>query len=367
MTRGVILVLLSALALTAPANAAGPLVTGFVDPDSFGDASQRDPSFDRARSAGATAARLILYWSGVAPATRPPGFDATNPFDPAYNWAGFDAQVQAAAARGLEPIVAVMLAPTWAEGAGRGSPGTVRVDPVEYGKFAQAAAARYNGLAFPRVRYWQAWSEPNRDYFFMPQYDGKRIVSAQRYRALVNQLAAAVHAAGPANRVVAGGLAPLGRPGKPAPMAFMRSLFCMSTAGRRTCDLRANPVRIDIWAHHPYTSGGPTHEASARDDVALGDLSEMRGLLRAAVRAGQVRPVGRMRFWVTEFSWDSNPPDRRALGAALHARWTAEALFRMWQHGVSLVTWFLVNDRPISTSPFQSGLFLASGRPKLSM
>ena len=33
----------------------------------------------------------------------------------------------------------------------------------------------------------------------------------------------------------------------------------------------------------------------------------------------------------------------------------------------SLVTWFLVNDQPIRTSPFQSGLFLVDGRPKLSM
>jgi hypothetical protein len=192
-------------------------------------------------------------------------------------------------------------------------------------------------------------------------------VSAIRYRALVNQLAAAVHAVNPGNRVVAGGLAPLGRPGKPAPMAFMRALLCMSTTLRRTCDLRANPIRLDIWSHHPYTSGGPTHEAARRDDVALGDLPEMLRLLRAAVRSGHVRSIGRTGFWVTEFSWDSKPPDPKALGARLHARWTAEALYRMWKHGVSRVTWFLVNDQPIRTSPFQSGLFQTDGRPKLSL
>ena len=251
----------SALALAKPGRCRWPLVTGFVDPDSFADSSRRDQSLDRARSAGATTARLILYWNNVAPATRPPVFDPTNHLDPAYNWAGFDAQVQAAAARGLEPLVAIIATLLRGRGCGDRRARHRARRRVEYGKFAQAAATRYSGLLFPRVRYWQAWTEPNRDDFFMPQYERGRIVSAKRYRALVQQLAAAVHGASPANRVVAGGLAPLGRPGKPAPMAFMRQLLCMSTAQRRTCDLRSSPLRIDVWSHHPYTSGGPTHEA----------------------------------------------------------------------------------------------------------
>ena len=146
------------------------------------------------------------------------------------------------------------------------------------------------------MRYWQAWSEPNRDYFLMPQYAGGQIASATHYRAMVRRFAAGVHAVSPANRVVAGGLAPLGRTGKPSPLAFMRSMLCLSKTLGRACDLRSNPVPIDVWSHHPYTSGGPTHRAAGKDDVALGDLPDMRRVLNAAKRLGHVRSTGRARL-----------------------------------------------------------------------
>ena len=44
---------------------------------------------------------------------------------------------------------------------------------------------------------------------------------------------------------------------------------------------------------------------------------------------------------------------------ALDARWTAESLYQMWHSGVSLATWFLLQDQP-SPSPYQSGLFFHS-------
>jgi hypothetical protein len=80
-----------------------------------------------------------------------------------------------------------------------------------------------------------------------------------------------------------------------------------------------------------------------------------------------------VRFWVTEFSWDSSPPDPIAVPSKLHARWVAEALYRMWKAGVSLVTWFQLRDDPLRTSEFQSGLYLNSGssyandKPKLAL
>src|SRR5207248_1699459 len=73
--------------------------------------------------------------------------------------------------------------------------------------------------------------------------------------------------------------------------------------------------------------------------------------------------------WVTEFSWDSNPPDPKGVPVALEGRWVAEALYRMWSAGVSLVTWFTLRDQSVRTSPYQSGLYfrggsLAADRPK---
>src|SRR5207248_10179685 len=120
-----------------------------------------------------------------------------------------------------------------------------------------------------------------------------------------------------------------------APLRFMRALLCMSKGAtpRRTC---TNRIAFDAWAHHPYTSGGPTHHALRPDDVSLGDLPEMRSLLDAAWRAGSITARHAPQFWVTEFSWDSDPPDPKAVPAQLEARWVAEALYRMWQSRISV-------------------------------
>jgi hypothetical protein len=71
-----------------------------------------------------------------------------------------------------------------------------------------------------------------------------------------------------------------------------------------------------------------------------------------------------MRFWVTEFSWDSDPPDPKGVPKALLARWVPQALYQMWADGVSLVTWFSVRDDPMTTSFYQSGLYFLNGKPK---
>ena len=123
-----------------------------------------------------------------------------------------------------------------------------------------------------------------------------------------------------------------------------------------------------MWSHHPYTFGGPFGKAKHGDDVELGDLPRMRALLRAAVRLHRLVSVQPVKFWVTEFGWATNPPRRHAASLSLASRWTAEALYQMWRSGVSLATWFDLQDRR-SPSPYQSGLYfhsssLGSARPK---
>jgi len=356
-----------------PAAGAQPIRTGIFDPVKFPNAATQEVAFDRTRATGSTFVRLSLHWRSIAPQDRPGAFEPENPASPGYYWNWFDDQVRLALARGLEPIAEIAFAPSWAS-AGDAN-GIVRPEPAEFGMFARAAAIRYSGTyvpspgaaPLPRIRFWQAWGEPNRDYFLLPQYEGGRIVSALRYRAMLSAFAAGVHGVHDTNRVVAGGLAPLGKKGKPAPLAFMRELLCVTRSGGRSCDLRGQRVPIDIWSHHPYTSGGPTHEALGRDDVAIGDLPEMRALLRKAIRLGHVRSHGSVPFWVTEFSWDTRPPDPQGLAASLHARWTSEALYRMWRSGVSLVIWYRIQDEPLSQSMSQSGFFTTRGAPKQSL
>jgi hypothetical protein len=101
----------------------------------------------------------------------------------------------------------------------------------------------------------------------------------------------------------------------------------------------------------------------------------MHKLLNAALRADRVTSRSRVKFWVTEFSWETDPPDSAGVPMKLHSRWLAEAFYRMWSNGVSLVTWFkLVDELEASRDEFkfQSGLYFACAngpscdRPKRS-
>ncbi len=316
----------------------------------------------RVRTAGATAVRLPLSWRSVAPARRPPGFQPTDPADPAYNWSAPDRMISKARAAGIEPLVTVYAAPDWAGG--------THVDAKQFGLFARAAARRYSGSfhGLPRVRRWLAFNEPNLAKYLSPQYKRGRLVSAIRYRKMVNAFAAAVRRVHRDNVVVAGLLAPLNTPTGPGALKFMRAALCVS-GGKHphpTCRTR---VSFDIWSVHPYTSGGPMHRAHGNDGAALGNLPEARKLLRAAVRAGHVRSNRPARLWVTEFSWDSRPPDPLGVPVRLEARWVAEALYRTWKARVGLLTWFQLRDEPLQRTPYQSGLYFkgksfAAARPK---
>jgi hypothetical protein len=276
----------------------------------------------------------------------------------------------------LQPILSVDTAPTWAEGSSAGLsagdqlPGTIRPNAAAFGQFAQAIATRYSGSfgGLPRVRLFQAWNEPNHHLSLSPQFSisptqpatlSTPMESPEIYRAMVNAFADSVHRVHSDNLVIAGGLAPFFRPDvdghAAAPFPFMRQLLCMSSADRPLPGCN-KPVSFDIWAMDPYTSGDPEHKANSPQDASFGDLPRVAHLLRAAVRAHHVVSGGAVRFWITEFSWDSKPPDPFGAPVALETRWVAEALYRAWSDGISLLTWFQTRDDPTS---FDSGLYYA--------
>ena len=97
----------------------GPLMTGFLDPPSFGG-PDKSIALDRVRRAGASFVRILLPWPLVAPGgeTRPAGFSAKDPGDPRYQWSTVDQEVRAVSAKGLSPL---RIRPRGARvGAGRG-------------------------------------------------------------------------------------------------------------------------------------------------------------------------------------------------------------------------------------------------------
>jgi hypothetical protein len=329
----------------------------------------------RIHEAGATLARINVSWAQIAPGVRPTGFVPANPADPGYNWAGIDAQVRSAVGHGLTPYFTVWDAPLWAQ---KDEPhqtliGPYRIaswkpDPAQSGAFARALALRYDGTfsGLPRVRYFEVWDEPNLSLYLSPQIEHGSVVVGDIYRGLLNAFAGSVHAVHEDNVVVAGSLSgfsfltPYGRLGI-APLVFLRKLLCMSAGrvARPTCKTK---VDLDAVSIHPWTSGSPIHHASEKDDISLGDLPKLRRLVDAAFRAGQIRSKAAPHIWITEFAWDTRPPDPNPLTAplALQARWVSEAMHQAWKNKVRVFTWLQLWDQ-LYTEPLQSGLFFRNG------
>ena len=383
-------VAISPLSSTA---AARPLRTGFVEDALYlsPDAAVRNVWMQRTRAAGGSLIRLPAYWKDIAPAHPGARFVAANPASRGYRWGYLDAAVRSAHANGLQVILVVLYAPAWAEGPHRPSwapTGSWRPSPAKLADFGRALARRYRGTfpdlerpgkTLPRVRYYQAWNEVNLYYYLNPQFTKEGAVSPRIYRRMLNRFYAAIKAVEPTDRVLSAGLAPIARPrATVGPLKFMRKLTCMAGPRRPIPSCRGR-ARLDIWDTHPYTTGGPTHDSHWRNDVELGDLPEMTRLLRGADRFDHIQGDHRWTpFWITEFAWDTRPPDPGGVPLLLDKRWTAEALYRMWAAGVSVVTWFQLRDQPPPGDSadwgvtYQCGFYFYSdnpraGRPKPSL
>ena len=343
-----------------------PLRTALFDPFHMSGGSSRP--YQMTRKAGAQFVRLSVRWNAIAPATRPAGFDPTDPTSPGYSWGSLDAAVEAAQGAGLTPILDLQGIPKWAyahrpSGVNAGSP-----KPADLGDFATAVATHYDGENnVPDVNIYEVWNEPNLSLDLSP-------TSPSIFRSMVNTVADSVHAVDPSNLVVAGDLDPFGHPkskkqawNSAYPLAFMRSMLCISKGAHphSTCSAKVN---FDVWSHHPYSFGGGFGKASVPDDIELGDLPRMRAVLQAGVRLHHVVSTHPVQFWVTEFGWDTRPPRAGAAPMSLATRWTAESLYQAWRSGISLFTWFDLEDQS-GTGPYKSGLYfhassLSKAKPK---
>ena len=352
-----------------------PLLTAVdADLEAF-NGPQKPLAYQMLRAAGTTVVRINVIWRQLLKSPSrmpPPPFNPANPADPQYNWTEPDTDVRLAVAAGLQPMLTIVHAPRWAEGVPRPQRvagwkvGSWRPDPSAAAAFAKAVATRYGGSfqGLPRVRYFEIWNEPNLVGFLAPQGENGKLVGPTIYRNLLNAMADAIHGVHADNVVSAGSTAPFtlvtdGQQIATSPMVFMRDFLCMSPGPnpRPTCSAKST---FDAWSHHPFTPGGPTHHAVNRDEVGLGDLPVMKNLLDAAYKAGHIRSAKPPEFWVTEFAWDTLPPDSLAVPIDLQSRWISEALYRSWKAGVSLFTWFQLWDEP-GTSRYQDGLYFRNG------
>ena len=379
---------LAALALGAGSASAAPrsLMIGFAD-SIWNNPATANVWFDRADAAGAQFALIGISWAGVSPTRPPKGTDPTDPANPEYDWGTLDSTVRAAFAHGL--TVAVTVAggggPAWADGRHRprwATPGTWRPDAKAFGQFMKAVARRYSGRftpagesgPLPHVRYYQPWSEPNLYNHITPQWvrSGHHWIdeSAILYRGLLNAGYAAVKSVARSNVVVTGGTAPFGDPptarnARVPPARFVRDLLCLGA--RLTPRKCPHPAHFDILAHHPYAIGGPFDKATNPDDVSIPDFGKLTRPLRVAERTGRVLPRGHKQVWVTEFSWDSSPPDPGGVPIMKRARWIEETFWELWREGVDAIAWFLLADQapiPSYGATYQSGIYYLDGRAK---
>lgn len=377
----VFLALIAAAIIPASASAGPrPLKTG------VSDFHPNDPAaFANVRATGSSLALGRIQWYLVAPEKEPAIWNPEDPADPNYDWNHIDKWVSRAVAAGLTPVLQIFGAPAWAQGCSATETeeeAVCRPDPADLATFAKAAVRRFSGnfAGLPRVRYWEGMNEPNLSLYFQPQFENGRPVSPDLYRTLQNSFYSAVKSVNPSALVLAPGLGPIEVKGYTiGPMKFTRLLLCMTGGNhpRPTSGDCGGGVHFDIFDIHPYTTGRPTHKGGP-NDVEMGDLAKMQKLIAAADRAGRIKGAfKRTPLWITEFSYDSKPPDPGGLSMRIGKQWIAEALYQAWSNNVQVFMWYSLEDqKPNSNVPFsislQSGLYfwaptIAAEQPKPTM
>ena len=353
----------AAVVIAVPSGSARPhMMVGFLDQAStFYSAETAFPVVKKLR---AQVVRADLYWGGMPlAAARHKPTDAKDPADPAYNWTPYDHLVQVAAKYNVKILFTIWGTPRWENGghSARYAPTT----GSDLTNFAYAAAQHFsgqevdeNGVEIPAVRLWTAWNEPNQLFQLYPQYKrikGKYVmVSAINYAKICKAVYTGVHATHYSGEKVACGVtAPRGndnargRRGTPTPMSFMNALK------------KAGLKKFDAYAHNPYNGPRelPTTKPHTKGAYTLGNVGDM---------IKQVTKLwGRKRIWLTEYAYQTNPPDR-AFGVsykkqALYLK-QAFAIARK-QPRVDMMLWFQLKDEP-GIGGWQSGLMTARGKHK---
>ena len=341
--------------------------------------SNPEKTFPLLRQLRVEVVRVTMRWGGkpglsVAGRSRPA--KPTDPADPAYSWAVYDRIVTEAAKYKIKVLFSILGTPGWANGGKRWN--TAPKKALDLQRFALAAANRYSGTyeppapkvqqagrvqqtALPAVRLWLAWNEPNNPVFLTPQFRkvGKNryvVQSPRDYATICNAVYAGVHATKLAGEKVAcGATGPRGnnnahnlRPSL-SPLVFLENL---KRSGLRT---------FDAYAHHPYYTHpkeGPTTKPRKRT-VTLANI----GVLIKEL----TRFYGRKPLWITEYGFQTRPPDRLfGVSYSEQASYLKKAFAIARKNPrIEMMIWFLLRDEP-GTAGWQSGFFTVSWKKKPS-
>jgi hypothetical protein len=250
-----------------------------------------------------------------------------------YDWRRPDRLLRALRARGLEPVVTVWGTPGWANG-GNG-PNVAPRRGQDLQRFVEAAAERYS-----YVTQWIMWNEPNKASWLRP-------ASPRTYVSrILNPGYRGVKAVIRGAKVAGGVTGPRGGKGGMSPVDFIRG---MDRAG----------ARLDAYAHHPYPvfPGDTPFVGGCKCPVLT--MARLERLLRIV---GGAFP--RARIWLTEYAYQTNPPDRFGVSPELQARYVGEAARRVYTAPkVDMLIHYLYRDEP-DIARWQSGLETIDGTPK---
>ena len=341
---------------------------------------------------GVDRVRLTAGWSRIAPdpqSPRRPDFDAADPAAyPPEGWRRVERAVHEVEQAGMKPMVDLAFwAPRWAVRRAVKPAGRQRYIPSvgEFALFARAAARRLSS-----VRLWTTWNEPNHPAFLLPQWvrlDGAWTpYSPHLYREMHERAYDAIKSVNADNRVLLGGLASIDRahPGETTgmpPLLFLRELACvderLQPLRRPECrDFR--PLRADGFAIHPYQfTTPPDARRGGPDSVTMANLSDLSDLLARLHDRGRIE--SRPRVYITEYGYETNPPDPfRGVPLDKQLLWMNQATAMAHERpDVAMFAQFLLRDiGPVPGAPprsrtrwrgYQTGLLFSDGRPKPSL
>jgi hypothetical protein len=256
----------------------------------------------------------------------------------------------------------------------------------------------------PRVDFWTVWNEPNQPGWLDPQWVRSRCgwveAAPALYRSLLDGAWSALQATGHGSDTIAfGDTAPEGVRRKGPTRAikflpFLRRLYCLddryrplagraarlrrfpTTARERAAFADAHPAlfRASGFAHHPYQLyRSPDRPSPDHDFVTIVSLPRLTVALARVTRV-YGRGRGGMPLFLTEFGFQTRPPNPRGVRPAQQAAYLDESEFLAYSDPWvrSLTQFLLVDDvaRPGrnpargSDATFQTGLQFLGGRPK---
>ncbi|MEA2457562.1 MAG: hypothetical protein QOC95_534 [Thermoleophilaceae bacterium] len=365
-----------ALALTLthapPASASSRQATMLQDDPEllYGTSATRDSRLSELQSLGVDIVKVRVRWRDLAPSKPSNGADPSS--YSAAAWAPYDAIVSGAASRGMSVMFQLGgTAPDWA------TPGKSAVDrpnASEFGKFVQAVGTR-----FPTVKIWSIWNEPNLSAWLSPQVKGGVPQAPRIYRGLVNTAVNGLKASGHGkDQILLGELLPFTRSAgssskKIRPLDFLREMACVDShyrafrgkaAKKRGCT-HFHALPGTGLAYHPYTlAGGPNVRTPNKSDASISDLGRITSVLNKLRSKKRIQKRS-MPIWITEFGFQTNPPDRYASPIKKVPGFMSQSEYIAYKNRrVASYSQYPLIDDAGKVNGFQSGLRFHNGKKK---